>query len=122
MIQLQTYLNVADNSGVNKLMYIRNFGINKCKYAHIGNIVIVVIKEINSNISFEKSEIVKAVIVRTRKGLKRKNGIKIQYDDNAAIIIDQEKNPKGTRIFGPIVREFRYFNFIKIVSLASEIL
>nr|BDD17432.1 ribosomal protein L14 [Takakia lepidozioides] len=122
MIQPQTYLNVADNSGARKLMCIRVLGASNRKYAHIGDIIIAVVKEAVPNMPLKKSEIVRAVIVRTCKELKRNNGTIIQFDDNAAVVINQEGNPKGTRVFGPVARELRESNFTKIVSLAPEVL
>nr|YP_009556617.1 ribosomal protein L14 [Drosophyllum lusitanicum]QBC67557.1 ribosomal protein L14 [Drosophyllum lusitanicum]QBC72958.1 ribosomal protein L14 [Drosophyllum lusitanicum]QBE87523.1 ribosomal protein L14 [Drosophyllum lusitanicum] len=122
MIQPQTLLNVADNSGARKLMCIRIIGTSNRQYAHIGDVIVAVIKEAIPNMPLEKSEVIRAVIVRTRQELKRDNGMIIRYDDNAAVIIDQEGNPKGTRVFGAIARELRYFNFSKIVSLAPEVL
>lgn len=122
MIQPQTYLNVADNSGAKKPMCIRIVEASNRKYANIGNIIIAVIKEAIPNMPLHKSEIVRAVVVRTRKELKRDNGMIVQFDDNAAVVIDQEGNPKGTRVFGPVARELREFNFTKIVSLAPEVL
>nr|YP_009732898.1 ribosomal protein L14 [Diphyscium foliosum]YP_009912437.1 ribosomal protein L14 [Bartramia pomiformis]YP_010045288.1 ribosomal protein L14 [Mnium marginatum]QWZ47616.1 ribosomal protein L14 [Plagiomnium acutum]BDN79725.1 ribosomal protein L14 [Ditrichum rhynchostegium]BDZ75677.1 ribosomal protein L14 [Timmiella anomala]QHU77240.1 ribosomal protein L14 [Diphyscium foliosum]QLJ53719.1 ribosomal protein L14 [Bartramia pomiformis] len=122
MIQPQTYLNVADNSGARKLMCIQILGASNRKYAHIGDIIIAVVKEAVPNMPLKKSEIVRAVVVRTCKELKRKNGTIIQFDDNAAVVINQEGNPKGTRVFGPVARELRESNFTKIVSLAPEVL
>nr|YP_010228188.1 ribosomal protein L14 [Atrichum angustatum]QZJ47264.1 ribosomal protein L14 [Atrichum angustatum] len=122
MIQPQTYLNVADNSGARKLMCIQILGASNRKYAYIGDIIIAVVKEAVPNMPLKKSEIVRAVIVRTCKELKRKNGTIIQFDDNAAVVINQEGNPKGTRVFGPVARELRESNFTKIVSLAPEVL
>lgn len=122
MIQPQTYLNVADNSGARKLMCIQILGTSNRKYAHIGDIIIAVVKEAVPNMPLKKSEIVRAVVVRTCKELKRKNGTIIQFDDNAAVIINQEGNPKGTRVFGPVARELRDYHFTKIVSLAPEVL
>nr|YP_010188974.1 ribosomal protein L14 [Ptychomnion cygnisetum]QZJ47777.1 ribosomal protein L14 [Ptychomnion cygnisetum] len=122
MIQPQTYLNVADNSGAKKLMCIQILGASNRKYAHIGDIIIAVVKEALPNMPLKKSEIVRAVVVRTCEELKRKNGTIIQFDDNAAVIINQEGNPKGTRVFGPVARELRESNFTKIVSLAPEVL
>nr|YP_011014338.1 ribosomal protein L14 [Eremogone kansuensis]WQA10744.1 ribosomal protein L14 [Eremogone kansuensis] len=121
MIQSQTYLTVADNSGAKKLMCIRIIGTSNRRYARIGDIIVAVIKEAISNSPLERSEVIRAVIVRTCKELKRDNGMIIRYDDNAAVIIDQEGNPKGTRVFGAITRELRQ-NFTKIVSLAPEVL
>ncbi|KAL2899414.1 50S ribosomal protein L14 chloroplastic [Bienertia sinuspersici] len=116
MIQSQTHLNVADNSGARELMCIRIIGASNRQYARIGDVIVAVIKEAIPNMPLERSEVIRAVIVRTRKELKRDNGIIIRYDDNAAVIIDQEGNPKGTRIFGAIARELRqnFFSFIDI--------
>jgi len=122
MIQLQTYSNVADNSGARKLMCVRVIGASNRKYANIGDIIIAVVKEATPNMPVKKSEIVRAVIVRTRKEFRRKNGSMVRFDDNAAVVINQEGNPRGTRVFGPVARELREFNFTKIVSLAPEVL
>nr|YP_009310555.1 ribosomal protein L14 [Cabomba caroliniana]YP_009310586.1 ribosomal protein L14 [Cabomba caroliniana]YP_009516913.1 ribosomal protein L14 [Cabomba aquatica]YP_009517002.1 ribosomal protein L14 [Cabomba furcata]ANA10776.1 ribosomal protein L14 [Cabomba caroliniana]ANA10777.1 ribosomal protein L14 [Cabomba caroliniana]AUD56522.1 ribosomal protein L14 [Cabomba caroliniana]AYE67896.1 ribosomal protein L14 [Cabomba caroliniana]AYE67985.1 ribosomal protein L14 [Cabomba aquatica] len=122
MIQPQTHLNVADNSGARKLMCIRIIGGSNSRYAHIGDVIVAVIKEAVPNMPLERSEVIRAVIVRTCKELKRDNGMIIRYDDNAAVVIDQEGNPKGTRVFGSIARELRQLNFTKIVSLAPEVL
>lgn len=122
MIQSQSYLNVADNSGARKLMCIRVLGSNNRKYANIGDMIIAVVKEAGPNMPLKRSEIVRAVIVRTRKGLKRDNGMILRFDDNAAVVINTEGNPRGTRVFGPVARELREFNFTKIVSLAPEVL
>lgn len=122
MIQPQTYLNVADNSGARELMCIRIIGASNRRYAYIGDIVVAVIKKAVPNSSLERSQVIRAVIVRTCKELKRRNGIIIKYDDNAAVLIDKEGNPKGTRIFSAIARELRQLNFTKIVSLAPEVL
>nr|YP_010887354.1 ribosomal protein L14 [Spergularia marina]WJJ44577.1 ribosomal protein L14 [Spergularia marina] len=121
MIQPQTYLTVADNSGAKKLMCIRIIGASNRRYARIGDVIVAVIKEAIPNSPLERSEVIRAVIVRTCKELKRENGMIIRYDDNAAVIIDQEGNPKGTRVFGAIARELRQ-KFTKIVSLAPEVL
>nr|YP_009708681.1 ribosomal protein L14 [Elytranthe albida]QEV86290.1 ribosomal protein L14 [Elytranthe albida] len=122
MIQPQTHLNVADNSGARELMCIRIIGTSNRLYAQIGDIILAVIKDAMPNMPLKRSEVVRAVIVRTCKELKRENGIIIRYDDNAAVVIDPEGNPKGTRVFGGIARELRHFNFTKIVSLAPEVL
>nr|YP_010974790.1 ribosomal protein L14 [Lysiana exocarpi]WNR57367.1 ribosomal protein L14 [Lysiana exocarpi]WNR57432.1 ribosomal protein L14 [Lysiana exocarpi] len=121
MIQPQTHLNVADNSGARELMCIRIIGTSNRRYAQIGDIILAVIKDAIPNMPLKRSEVVRAVIVRTCKELKRENGIIIRYDDNAAVVIDPEGNPKGTRVFGGIARELRHFNFTKIVSLAPEV-
>jgi len=122
MIQSQTHLSVADNSGARELMCIRIIGTNNRRYGRIGDVIVAVIKEAVPNSPLEKSEVIRAVIVRTCKELKRDNGMIIRYDDNAAVVIDQDGNPKGTRIFGAITRELRQLNFTKIVSLAPEVL
>ena len=122
MIQTQSYLNVADNSGARKLMCIRVLGSSNQKYAYIGDTVIAIIKETVPNMPLKKSEIVRAVIVRTCKGLKRDNGTILRFDDNAAVVINQQGNPRGTRVFGPIAKELRDFRFTKIISLAPEVL
>lgn len=121
MIQPQSYLNVADNSGARKLMCIRVLGSSNPSYASIGDVIIGVVKDASPNMLIKRSDVVRAVIVRTRKTVKRKDGISIRFDDNAAVIINQENNPRGTRVFGPIARELRDNNFLKIVSLAPEV-
>nr|YP_010290898.1 ribosomal protein L14 [Gahnia tristis]ULQ66056.1 ribosomal protein L14 [Gahnia tristis] len=122
MIQPQTMLNVADNSGARKLMCIRIIGASNQRYAHIGNVIVAVIKEAVPNMSLERSEVIRAVIVRTSKELKREDGMIIKYDDNAAVVIDQKGNPKGSRVFGAITEELRKFRFTKILSLAPDVL
>nr|AIN75518.1 ribosomal protein L14 [Campanula americana] len=122
MIQPQTYLNVADNSGARQLMCIRIIGASNRRYAHIGDVIVAVIKDAVPEMSLERSEVVRAVIVRTCKELKRDDGMIIRYDDNAAVVIDQKGNPKGSRVFGAIAEELRQFNWTKIISLAPEIL
>ena len=122
MIQPQTYLNVADNSGARKLMCIRVLGGRQKQYGKIGDVIIAVVKDALPNMPLKKSEIVRAVIVRTCKGVNRNNGTSIRFDENAAVIINKEGNPRGTRIFGPVARELRERNFTKLVSLAPEVL
>nr|QBK82282.1 ribosomal protein L14 [Cyrtosia septentrionalis] len=122
MIQPQTLLNVADNSGARELMCIRILGTGNHRYAHIGDVIVAIIKKAVPNMPIEKSEIIRALIVRTCQELKRDNGMIIRYDDNAAVLIDRAGNPKGTRIFGAIARELRQLNFTKIISLAPEVL
>nr|YP_009828878.1 ribosomal protein L14 [Enhalus acoroides]YP_009828904.1 ribosomal protein L14 [Enhalus acoroides]QJC59110.1 ribosomal protein L14 [Enhalus acoroides]QJC59136.1 ribosomal protein L14 [Enhalus acoroides]QNH93493.1 ribosomal protein L14 [Enhalus acoroides]QNH93525.1 ribosomal protein L14 [Enhalus acoroides]UWV91980.1 ribosomal protein L14 [Enhalus acoroides] len=122
MIQPQTFLNVADNSGARKLMCIRILGTRHRQYALIGDVIVAVIKKAVPHMSLERSEVIRAVIVRTRKELKRDNGMRIRYDDNAAVVIDQKGNPRGTRVFGAIAEELRQFRFTKIISLAPEVL
>ena len=122
MIQSQTYLNVADNSGARKLMCIRVLGAGNRNTANIGDIIIAIIKEAAPNMPLQESEVVRAVVIRTCKEFERDNGMMIRSDDNAAVVIDQEGNPKGTRVFGPVAQELRQLNFTKIVSLAPEVL
>jgi large subunit ribosomal protein L14 len=121
MIQQETYLNVADNSGARKLMCIRVLGGNR-RYANVGDVIIAVVKDALPNMAVKKSDVVRAVVVRTKKGLRRDSGMSIRFDDNAAVIINAEGNPRGTRVFGPVARELRDKNFTKIVSLAPEVL
>nr|YP_009105610.1 ribosomal protein L14 [Xylochloris irregularis]AIT94330.1 ribosomal protein L14 [Xylochloris irregularis] len=122
MIQPQSYLNVADNSGARKLMCIRVLNSNQNQSGNIGDVIIAVVKEATPNMALKKSAVVRAVIVRTSKGVSRDNGTRISFDENAAVVINQEGNPRGTRVFGPIARELRDRNFTKIVSLAPEVL
>lgn len=122
MIQNQTYLNIADNSGARKIMCIRVLGSSNPKYAYIGDIIIGVVKDALPNMPIKRSDIVRAVIVRTKKTTRRLDGIQIRFDDNAAVLINQDNNPRGTRIFGPIARELREKNFSKIISLAAEVI
>ena len=121
MIQIQTELTVADNTGAKKIVCIRVIGGNK-KYANIGDIIIGVVKESLPRMAVKRSDIVRAVVVRTKKSIRRQNGMLIRFDDNAAVIINSENNPRGTRIFGPIAREIRDKSFTKVVSLAPEVL
>ena len=121
MIQQETYLNVADNSGARKLMCIRVLGGRK-QYASVGDVIVAVVKDALPNMAVKKSDVVKAVVVRTRKGIRRSSGMSIRFDDNAAVIINQDGNPRGTRVFGPVARELRDKSFTKIVSLAPEVL
>lgn len=121
MIQNQSYLTVADNSGARKIMCIRVLGTSNPSYASIGDIIIGVVKDASPNMPVKRSDIVRAVIVRTKKTLRRNDGMSIRFDDNAVVIINQENNPRGTRVFGPIARELRDKNFSKIISLAPEV-
>jgi large subunit ribosomal protein L14 len=120
MIQPQTYLTVADNTGAKKIMCIRVLGNNR-KYAGVGDIIIGVVKDALPNMAVKRSNIVRAVIVRTKKTIKRSDGMAIRFDDNAAVIINAENNPRGTRVFGPVAREIRDKRFTKIISLANEV-
>lgn len=122
MIQPQTYLNVADNSGAKQLMCIRVLGSGNRRYAHVGDVIIAVVKDAIPNMAVKKSDVVRAVIVRTKKSLRRDSGMSIRFDDNAAVIVNADGNPKGTRVFGPVARELRDKNYTKIVSLAPEVL
>lgn len=121
MIQQETYLNVADNSGARKIMCIRVLGSNR-RYAGIGDVIVGVVKDALPNMPVKKSDVIKAVVVRTRKGLRRESGMSIRFDDNAAVLINDAGNPRGTRVFGPVARELRDKNYMKIVSLAPEVL
>ena len=120
MIQPQTCLSVADNTGAKKIMCIRVLG-GRRKYARVGDIIIGVVKEALPNMAIKRSSIVRALVVRTKKTFRRKDGMAIRFDDNAAVIINTENNPRGTRIFGPVGREIREKNFTKIISLANEV-
>lgn len=122
MIQPQTRLKVADNTGAKEIMCIRLLGGSFRKSSNIGDIIVASVKTAIPGGVVKKSEVVKAVIVRTTKGLKRPDGSHIRFDDNAAVIIDNNKEPKGTRIFGPVARELREKGYMKIVSLAPEVL
>jgi large subunit ribosomal protein L14 len=121
MIYPQTILTVADNTGAKKVMCIRVLGGNK-KYAQIGDTIIAVVKEAIPNMPVKRSDVVRAIIVRTTKSIRRKDGMYIRFDDNAAVIVNMENNPRGTRVFGPVAREIRDKNYSKIVSLAPEVL
>ena len=121
MIQPQSYLYVADNSGAKKLMCIRVLGTNQNQSGKIGDTIIADVKEALPNMSLKRSDVVRAVIVRTCKGIRRENGMILRFDDNAAVLINKEGNPRGTRVFGPVARELRDRNFTKIVSLAPEV-
>ena len=122
MIQQESRLKVADNSGAKELLVIRVLGGSKVKTGNIGDIVVATVKSALPNGTVKKGKVVKAVIVRSKFGLRREDGSYIKFDDNAAVIIKEDKNPKGTRIFGPVARELREKDFMKIVSLAPEVL
>ena len=122
MVQQQTILNVADNSGAKKIMVIRVLGGSRGRFGKIGDIVVASVKEATPNGNVKKGDVVKAVVVRTRKELKRTDGSYIKFDDNAAVILNSNLEMRGTRIFGPVARELRAKNFMKIVSLASEVI
>jgi large subunit ribosomal protein L14 len=120
MIQPQTYLTIADNTGAKKLMCIRILGNNR-KYANVGDVIIGVVKDALPNMAVKRSSVVRAVIVRTKNTIRRSDGMAVRFDDNAAVIINIENNPKGTRVFGPVAKEIREKNFTKIISLATEV-
>ena len=122
MIQQQTVFNVADNSGAKKLMCIRVLGGSKRRFGSLGDIVVASVKEAVPNGTVKKGDVVKAVVVRSKKGARRKDGSYIRFDENAAVIIKDDLTPRGTRIFGPVARELREKKFMKIVSLAPEVL
>ena len=121
MIYPQTMLTVADNTGAKKVMCIRVLGGNK-KYATIGDTIVAVVKEALPNMPIKRSDVIRAVIVRTKKSIRRHDGMYIRFDDNAAVIVNMDNNPRGTRVFGPVAREIRDKNYSKIVSLAPEVL
>ena len=121
MIQAQSFLKVADNTGARKIMCIRVLGGRK-KYANVGDVFIGVVKDATPNLTVKRSDVVRAVIVRTKQSVRRKDGSRLRFDDNASVIINKENNPRGTRVFGPIARELKERGFTKIVSLAPEVL
>lgn len=122
MIQQESTLNVADNSGARKLLTIRVMGGSKRKYASVGDVIVASVKEATPGGVVKKGDVVKAVVVRTNKEHRRPDGSYIKFDENAAVIIDNQGNPRGTRIFGPVARELRDKAYMKIVSLAPEVL
>lgn len=122
MVQQQTKLRVADNTGAKEIMCIRCLGGSFRKYAEIGDIIIASVKDATPGGVVKKGEVVRAVVVRTKKGARRPDGSYIKFDENAAVIIKEDGNPKGTRIFGPVARELRDKNYMKILSLAPEVL
>ena len=122
MIQQQTLLNVGDNTGAKEIMCIRVLGGSYRKYANIGDIIVAAVKSASPGGVVKKGDVVKAVVVRSKKGLRRNDGSYIRFDENAAVIIKEDKTPKGTRILGPVARELREKDFMKIVSLAPEVL
>ncbi|MFY9198328.1 MAG: 50S ribosomal protein L14 [Acutalibacteraceae bacterium] len=122
MIQQQSYLKVADNSGAKEIMCIRVLGGTGRRYANIGDVIVASVKKATAGGTVKKGDVVKAVIVRTASGVRRDDGTYIRFDENAAVIIKEDKNPRGTRIFGPVARELRDKDFLKILSLAPEVL
>ena len=122
MIQQETRLNVCDNSGAKEILCIRVLGGTKRRYAGVGDIIVATVKEANPTGTVKKKSVVRAVVVRTKNIINRKDGSSIRFDDNAAVIIGEDKLPKGTRIFGPVPRELRDLGYAKIISLAPEVL
>ena len=122
MIQMQTMLDVADNSGAKKLMCVKVLGGSRRRYASVGDIVVVSVREAMPNSKVKKGDVARAVIVRTAKELRRDDGSYIRFDDNSAVLVSAQNEPVGTRIFGPVARELRAKKFMKIVSLAPEVL
>ena len=122
MIQQQTYLKVADNTGAKEIMCIRVLGGTRKRYAHVGDVIVASVKKAAPGGVVKKGDVVKAVVVRTAFSIRRDDGTYIRFDENAAVIIKEDKNPRGTRIFGPVARELRDKDYMKILSLAPEVL
>lgn len=122
MIQQESRLNVADNSGAREILTIKVLGGTRRRYANIGDIIVATVKSATPGGTVKKGDVVKAVIVRTKTGIRREDGSYIKFDDNAVVIIKEDKTPRGTRIFGPVARELREKDFMKIISLAPEVL
>ena len=122
MIQQETYLKVADNTGAKEIKAIRVLGGSSRKYASIGDVIVASVRKAAPGGTVKKGDVVKAVIVRTKRGVRREDGSYVRFDDNAAVIIKEDKNPRGTRIFGPVARELRDKDYMKILSLAPEVL
>ena len=122
MVQMESYLKVADNTGAKEIHCIRVLGGSKRKYGNIGDVIVASVRKATPGGTVKKGEVVKAVIVRTKRGVRREDGTYVRFDENAAVIIKEDKNPKGTRIFGPVARELRDKDYMKILSLAPEVL
>ena len=122
MVQMESYLKVADNTGAKEIHCIRVLGGSKRKYGNIGDVIVASVRKANPGGTVKKGDVVKAVIVRSKRGVRREDGSYVRFDENAAVIIKEDKNPRGTRIFGPVARELREKQFMKIVSLAPEVL
>ncbi|MDD6968092.1 MAG: 50S ribosomal protein L14 [Candidatus Faecousia sp.] len=122
MIQQESYLKVADNTGAKEIHCIRVLGGSKRKFGNIGDVIVASVRKAAPGGTVKKGEVVKAVIVRTKRGVRREDGSYVRFDENAAVIIKEDKNPKGTRIFGPVARELREKDFMKILSLAPEVI
>ena len=122
MIQMESYLKVADNTGAKEIHCIRVLGGSKRKYGNIGDVIVASVRKAAPNGTVKKGEVVKAVIVRTKRGVRREDGTYVRFDENAAVIIKEDRNPRGTRIFGPVARELRDRDYMKILSLAPEVI
>ena len=122
MVQMESYLKVADNTGAKEIHCIRVLGGSKRKYGNIGDIIVASVRKATPGGTVKKGEVVKAVIVRSKRGVRREDGSYVRFDENAAVIIKEDRNPKGTRIFGPVARELREKDFMKILSLAPEVI
>ena len=122
MIQMESYLKVADNTGAKEIHCIRVLGGSKRKYGNIGDVIVASVRKAAPGGTVKKGEVVKAVIVRTKRGIRREDGSYVRFDENAAVIIKEDRNPKGTRIFGPVARELREKDYMKILSLAPEVI
>ena len=122
MIQQETRLQVADNTGAKELLCIRVMGGSNKRFASVGDVIVATVKDATPNMAVKKSEVVKAVVVRTKADIKRNDGSVIRFDGNAAVIINKDGNPRGTRVFGPVARELRDKNYMKIISLAPEVI
>ena len=122
MIQMESYLNVADNTGAKEIHTIRVLGGSRRKYGNIGDVVVASVRKAAPGGTVKKGEVVKAVIVRTKRGIRREDGTYVRFDENAAVIIKEDRNPRGTRIFGPVARELRDRDYMKILSLAPEVI
>ena len=122
MIQMESYLKVADNTGAKEIKCIRVLGGSKRKYGNIGDVIVASVRKAAPGGTVKKGDVVKAVIVRTKRGVRREDGTYVRFDENAAVIIKEDKNPRGTRIFGPVARELRDKEFMKILSLAPEVI
>ena len=122
MIQMESYLKVADNTGAKEIHTIRVLGGSKRKYGNIGDVIVASVRKATPGGTVKKGDVVKAVIVRTKRGVRREDGSYVRFDENAAVIIKEDRNPKGTRIFGPVARELREKDYMKILSLAPEVI
>ena len=122
MVQMESYLKVADNTGAKEIHTIRVLGGSKRKYGNIGDIIVASVRKASPGGTVKKGDVVKAVIVRSKRGLRREDGTYVRFDENAAVIIKEDHNPRGTRIFGPVARELREKDFMKILSLAPEVI